>query len=309
MSTGRVRGLWLALLVVAGIATAVPNAQEQVFRSGTDVVMLNVSVTDGRNRPVGGLTTGDFQVFEDNVPQDISVFTREAQPIALSLLLDTSASMDPKMRVAQDAASGFISRLGPKDISQVIDFDTMALIAQPFTTDHALLEQAIRKTEAGGQTSLYDAVYIAIDGLNRQPKAPDALRRQVIVLLSDGEDTSSHTEYEDVMNLSRKSDVIVFAIGLRTHDDPPSSGWNEAEFVLRTITQETGGRVFFVKDFTQLGSVYTQIADDLASQYTIGYRSKNQRHDGQWRKVIVQIPKGGAVARTKSGYFAPSKSR
>jgi VWFA-related protein len=86
-------------------------------------------------------------------------------------------------------------------------------------------------------------------------------------------------------------------------------GWNEAEFVLRTLAQETGGRVFSVTDFSQLASIYTQIADDLASQYTLGYRSKNQRHDGAWRRVVVQVPQGGVTARTKSGYFAPSKAR
>ncbi len=309
MTSGRVRGLAICLAIVAGMAVVAAQDPQQVFRAGTDMVLLNVSVTDGHGRPVGSLTRDDFQVFEDNTPQDITIFSKDAQPIAMSVLLDTSASMDPRMKTAQDAASGFIARLGPKDIAQVIDFDTMALIAQPFTNDHAALEMAIRKTEAGGQTSLYDAVYIALDGLNRAPKAPDALRRQVIVLLSDGEDTSSHTEYDDVMSLSRRSDVIVFAIGLRTHDEPPTGGWNESEFVMRTITQETGGRVFFIKDATQLGSIYTQIADDLATQYTIGYRSKNQRHDGAWRKVVVQLPGGGAVARTKSGYFAPSKGR
>jgi Ca-activated chloride channel family protein len=308
MTPGRTRGLSVALVATAGLVAATLNAQE-VFRAGTDVVMLNVSVLDGKNRPVGGLSRDDFAVFEDNIPQEIGVFAREAQPIALSLLLDTSASMDSKMRVAQDAASGFIERLGPKDVAQVIDFDTMALIAQPFTSDHAELERAIRKTDAGGQTSLYDAVYVAFNDLRRVPKTPDTLRRQVIVLLSDGEDTSSHTEYEDVMAMSKRSDIIVFGIGLRTHDDPPQSGWNEAEWVLRTLAQETGGRVFFVKDAAQLASIYTQIADDLASQYTIGYRSKNLRQDGTWRRVVVQIRPGGAVARTKSGYFAPTKGR
>lgn len=303
------RRLVLALALAAGLATAGPVAQ-QVFRAGTDVVLLNVSTLDAKNHAVGGLLRDDFLVFEDGQPQDVLIFSHDPQPVALSLLLDTSVSMDPKLTVAQQAASGFVDRLGPKDIAQLIDFDTMARIAQPFTTDHQALKTAIKKTEAGGRTSLYDAVYIALDQLNRTPPPADnAARRQAIVLLSDGEDTSSHKEYDEVMDLSKRSDVIVFSIGLRTREDPPQGGWNEAEFVLRTLAQETGGHAFFIRDLSQLPAIYAQIADELSAQYTIGYRSKNQRHDGQWRKIAVQIPHGGAVALTKSGYYAPSKDR
>jgi Ca-activated chloride channel family protein len=300
----------LATLLAGGMVIATPAAQQQVFRGGTDVVLLNVSAVDGRNRPVPGLAREDFQVFEDGIPQDIAIFTREAQPIALSLLLDTSTSMEPRMSVAQEAASGFIGKLQPRDIAQVISFDSRVLIAEPFTPDRGALDRAIRKTEAGGQTSLYDAVYIALDSLNRAPKpSVDAVRRQVIVLLSDGEDTASHKDYDEVMALSRRSDVIVFAIGVKTNAEPVKPGWNEAEFVLRTLAQETGGRVFPLTDFSTLASIYAQITDDLASQYTLGYRSKNLRRDGGWRRVVVQVPQGGVTARTKSGYFAPAKAR
>ena len=130
-----------------------------------------------------------------------------------------------------------------------------------------------------------------------------------LAVLSDGEDTSSHKDYDEVMALSKRSDVIVFAIAVKTNAEPVRPGWNEAEFVLRTLAQETGGRVFPLTDFSTLASIYAQITDDLASQYTIGYRSKNQRHDGLWRRVVVQVPQGGVTARTKSGYFAPTKAR
>jgi VWFA-related protein len=307
-SMTRCARLGIAAVLAAGISLAAPSAQ-QVFRGGTDVVLLNVSAVDGRGRPVPGLAREAFHVFEDGVPQDVTIFSRDAQPIAMSLLLDTSTSMEPRLKVAQEAAAGFIERLGAQDIAQVINFDTKALIAAHFTADKPALEAAIRKTDAGGQTSLYDALYIALDGLNRAPKpAPDAVRRQVIVLLSDGEDTSSLTEYADVMALSKRSDVIVFAIYLKTQQEPVN-GWNEAEYVMRSLALETGGRVFPVTDFAHLPATYAQIADDLASQYTLGYRSKNVRRDGAWRRIAVQIPQGGAMARTKSGYFAPTKGR
>ena len=300
------RRLVVAAVLAAAVGVA-PSAQ-QVFRGGTDVVLLNVSAVDGKGRPVAGLERGAFQVFEDGIPQEVTIFSRDAQPIALSLLLDTSTSMEAKLRIAQEGASGFIERLGPQDVAQVINFDTKALIAAPFTNDRQVLERAIRKTEAGGQTSLYDALYIALDGLNRAPKpSPDAVRRQAIVLLSDGEDTSSLTEYADVLALSKRSEVIVFAIYLKAQEPP--NGWNEAEYVMRSLALETGGRVFPVTDFAHLPATYAQIADDLASQYTLGYRSKNLRRDGAWRRVVVQIQGGVAAARTKSGYFAPNKGR
>jgi Ca-activated chloride channel family protein len=282
----------------------------QVFHGEADLVLLNVSAMDGRGHAVGGLTKDDFVVFEDGLPQDVTIFLRDPQPIALSLLVDTSVSMDPKMPVTRQAASGFVKRLGPQDIAQIITFATTARIAQTFTGERQKLLAGIDRIEAGGRTSLYDAVYIALDELNRAPKpAPDARRRQAIVLLSDGEDTSSHKDFEDVRDLSRRSDVIVFAIGLRAKGETPQSGWNEADFVLRTLAQETGGHAFFATSPDGLPAIYTQIADELQAQYTIGYRSKNQKHDGLWRKVAVQVTHPGTMAHTKSGYYAPARER
>jgi len=298
-----------ASAVLLAALSAAPQVQD-VFRASTDVVLLNVSALDGKGHPVGGLGVDDFQVFEDGVPQTVTVFSRDPRPIALSLLIDTSVSMESKLPIAQQAAIGFVNRLGPHDLAQVIDFDSMARIAAPFSSDHQALAAAIRATAAGGRTALYDAVYIALDQFDRLPPPADGtVRRQAIVLLSDGEDTASHKEYDDVMDLSKRSDVITFSIGLRARDESSVGGWDEAEFVLRTLAQQTGGRVFFVTDPLQLPAVYGQIADELAAQYTLGYRSKNQKHDGLWRRIAVQIPRPGTMAFTKSGYFAPTRDR
>jgi len=302
----RRRALAAALLVTLGAGVHAL----QVYHGETDIVLLNVSALDGHGHPVGGLQRDEFVVFEDGVPQDVTIFLREPQPIALSLLVDTSVSMDPKMPVTREAASGFIRRLGPQDIAQVITFSTMARIAQPFTHDPRALQDAIARTNAGGRTSLYDAVYIAIDELNRAPKPPgDTLRRQAIVLLSDGEDTSSHKDYDDVMEIAKRSDVIIFAIGLRAKGETPQTGWHEADFVLRTLAQQTGGSAFFATEPSGLPAIYGQIADQLQAQYTLGYRSKNQKHDGQWRRIAVQMTHAGTMAFTKSGYYAPTRDR
>jgi Ca-activated chloride channel family protein len=304
----------LAIVWLAASVLIAQSDQQQppasIFRSGTDTVSLSVTVLDAQGRHVSGLTKDDFQVFEDFVPQRIETFAGHPQPIALSLLMDTSTSMEQTMTIAQQAAIGFAKRLGPGDVAQIIDFDSGIVILQEFTRDQALLEAAIKKTRAGGSTALYHAIYTALDEQKRvRARSADELRRQAIVVLSDGEDTSSMIEYEQVLDSAKRSEVVVYAIGLRAKNNVPRRGFNEAEFVLRTLSQETGGRVFFVDDAQQLASVYSQIAEELANQYTIGYTSKNAKRDGAWRRITVQVSSSGATARTKAGYYGPTEKR
>jgi Ca-activated chloride channel family protein len=297
---------WLQLAAIAAVAAASVSLSAQVFRGGIDVVSLNVTVTEG-DKLVPGLDQPQFAVYEDGVQQDITFFSRAAQPIALSLLIDTSTSMETKLGVAQEAAIGFAKRLTKADAAQIIDFDSRVEILQTFTPDPALLESAIRRTQVGGSTSLYNAIYVALSELKRvRAASKEEIRRQAVVILSDGEDTSSLINYEDVLDSSKRSEVAVYAIGLRSKQDRPTRGFNEAEFVLRTLSQETGGRVFFVDDAAQLPAIYQLIADELANQYTIGYSSKNSKRDGAWRAIVVRVDRPNTVARTKRGYFAPS---
>lgn len=312
----RGRVLAAAVCLVSGVALC--HAQ-RIFRGVTDLVILPVTVTDHGDHLVGGLNQNDFQVFEDGAPQSIKAFSRDPQPIALSLLIDTSASMEPRMDVVKAAATGFVRRLGARDVAQVIAFDSQAQVLQPFTADQPALERAIRSTKAGGSTSLYMAVYIALNDLEsvHAKTATDAtaeaqtgatdLHRQAIVLLSDGEDTSSLLDYESVEDRAKRSDVTIYAIGLKTGEAP--KGFNEGEFVLRSLTQDTGGRAYFVAKMDDLGTVYQAIADELANQYMIGYTSSNHRLDGAWRQVAVRVDHPETIARTKSGYFGPQGSR
>jgi Ca-activated chloride channel family protein len=297
-------------LAVAGVIAAgvswVPLAAQQVIRSGVDLVSLNVTVTSGESF-VSGLKKEQFQIFEDGAAQEISFFSAERQPIALSILIDSSTSMDQKLSVAQEAASGFVRRLGPKDVAQVIDFDSDQRVLQTFTSDHAALEKAIRSTTAGGSTKLYNALYVALVELKKvKAQSADEVRRQAIVVLSDGEDTASAIDYDYVLDAAKRSEVLIYCIGLKSRNDSPTKGFKEADFVLRTLSQETGGRVFFVELLPQLAAVYQTIADELVSQYTIGYTSKNPLRDGAWRTVHVMVDSPDAVARTKPGYYAAS---
>ncbi len=277
------------------------------FRAGVDVVSLNVTVTDADNRFITDLDRDDFAIYEDGVQQEITFFNRpRAQlPIALSLLMDTSASMDKRMRTAQEAALGFAQRLKPDDLAEIIDFDSRVEILQGFTNDLDHLERAIRRTSAGGSTSLYNALYISLKGLSKAPLRLAEVRRQAIVVLSDGEDTSSLLTFEEVLELAKRSETAVYTIGLQDDDDR-RSGFREADFVLRQLAYETGGRSFFPGDVNDLPAIYQQISDELSSQYSVGYVSANPLRNGQWRRTVVRVNRERATARTKQGYYAPS---
>jgi Ca-activated chloride channel family protein len=299
-----------AAAVALETAQAAQPSQPQVpFRAGVEVVSLNVTVTDGTTRYVTDLTADDFNVFEDGVKQDVTFFSRTNLPIALALLLDTSASMESKLPTAQEAAIGFAKRLRPQDLAEVIDFDSRVVVLANFTNGASDLEQAIHKTSAGGSTSLYNAIYIALKDLKKViAKNTEEIRRQAIVLLSDGEDTSSLLPFEEVLDLAKRSETAIYAIGLRSADGPGSSskGFKEAEFVLRQFAQETGGRTYFPAQVSELPAIYGQISEELSSQYTVGYTSRNQRRDGSWRRVVVRVVRPNLTARTKLGYFAPT---
>jgi Ca-activated chloride channel homolog len=297
--------------VAIGISSYVVAAgQQQVpFRAGVDLVSLNVTVTEGPTRYVTDLNAEDFSVFEDGVKQDVTFFNKTNLPIALALLLDTSASMEAKLPTAQEAAVGFAKRLRAQDLAEIIDFDSRVVVLASFTSGVTELEQAIHKTSAGGSTSLYNAVYIALKDLKKViAKNTGEIRRQAIVVLSDGEDTSSLLPFEEVLDLAKRSETAIYAIGLRSADGPGTStkGFKEAEFVLRQFAQETGGRTYFPSQISELAGIYGQISEELSSQYTVGYTSRNARRDGSWRRVVVRVNRPNTTARTKLGYFAPT---
>jgi Ca-activated chloride channel family protein len=133
------------------------------------------------------------------------------------------------------------------------------------------------------------------------------VRRRAIVVLSDGEDTSSLVTYEEVLELAKRSEVAIYTIALQSKDAPQTKGFREAEFILRQFAQETGGRSYFPARAEDLKDVYGQIADELSSQYSLGYASKNPRRDGGWRRIVVQVARPQATARTKRGYYAANQ--
>ncbi len=283
------------------------GGQQPSFRASIDIVSISVTVTDPSGRYLTDLAREQFSVFEDGTKQEIAFFNRTNQPIALLLLIDTSASMEDRMATMQEAAVGFARHLRPQDLGEVIDFDRQVRVIQGFTNDPVALESAIRRTTAGGSTSLYTAVYVSLKELKKvRAKTEQDVRRQAIVLVSDGEDTSSLVSYDQVLDLAKRSETAIYTIGLRSKDEIAAKTFNEADFVLRQLAQETGGRAFFPARIEDMAGVYTQIADELASQYILGYVSTNTNRDGGWRRLALRADRDGATARSKRGYFGPT---
>lgn len=318
--TGVARRTFAAALPVAGVSLAAawligwwtgagaaqaPDAQQPSFRAGIDIVSLSVTVTDRDGRFVVDLEQTEFRVYEDGVQQEVTFFTKTQLPIALALLIDTSASMDEKMATAHEAAIGFAERLRPEDLAEVVDFDSRVDILQPFTNNIEDLETAIRQTTAGGSTSLYNALYIALRELARAPLERSDLRREAIIVLSDGEDTSSLVTFEEVLELAKRSDTAIYPIGLQSDESRSRRGFREADFVLRQLALETGGRAFFPEVVDELPAIYQQISDELSSQYALGYVSANPLRNGAWRRIVVQASREGVTSRTRQGYYAP----
>jgi Ca-activated chloride channel family protein len=296
-----------ALLAVVLAAAAVAGiAAQQRFRAGVELVSLTVTATDPGGKYITDLSQDDFDVFEDGAKQQITFFSKTQQPISLALLIDTSASMEERMGIAQEAAVGFARQLHKDDQAEVIDFDSQVRILAPFTNDGAALEKAIRATTANGSTSLYNAIYISLKDLKKARTAsPDDIRRQAIVLLSDGDDTSSLVEFDEVLDLARRSETAIYAIGLR-QGEIGRREFKEAEFVLRQLSQETGGHVYFPTDARELPKIYQSIWEELSSQYTIAYSSSNPKRDGAWRRIQIRVKRPGVIARTKTGYYGPT---
>jgi Ca-activated chloride channel family protein len=305
---GRVlRAVVLGMLAAPGLAGQAPEpvAPPRPFRSAVDLVTLNVSVTDRAQRFVTNLGKRDFIVLEDGRPQAVTFFAYSGIPLTVAIVLDSSGSMDNAIGAAQEAAIGFIRRLAAGDRAAVVDFDTNVRVVQPFTVDIGALEKAVRSTVADGQTALYDALYRSLEELQGLSYPdPDTPRRHAIVLLSDGRDTSSKQQLDTVLDVANRSNTAIYAVGLGERDEGGRLATFEAEFALRRLARETGGRAFFPADMHQLQGIYDEIRRDLASQYTIAYASSNTRRDGRWRNVTVLLAQRELDAHTRPGYFA-----
>jgi VWFA-related protein len=276
------------------------------FGSEVEVVNLNLSVTEGGEHFVTDLKEDEISVFEDGVQQKLCLFTRERLPLSLSILIDSSASMNPNLGVARAAASRLLQTLGPQDEAAIVEFNQRHHVVQDFTPDHAVLEQALQQVRADGTTGLYNALYISLRDLAKRGLQGE-LRKRAVVVLSDGEDTSSLITDDQVIELVRKSGVTVYAISLRPKRIDVASNQHRAAYFLTAVARESGGRVYFPSSLADLDGVYDVVAEELRTQYGVGYVSTNPRRDGAWRRIAILVQRASLMVRHRPGYYAERK--
>jgi Ca-activated chloride channel family protein len=296
------------LLLLAGTGTLRADRTPRVptFGIGVELVSLNVVVTDQRGHPVPGLGPSDVDVLEDGVRQPISLFAQEEWPIRLQVLLDASGSMGPVLPAAKRAARRMIATLREGDEAEIAQFTRRLTVLQESTGERHALDQAIDSVQLGGETALYNALYVALKEHVRTRESEE-LSRSAIVLLSDGEDTASMVGDEQLIDLACRSRVVVYPIGLLPRAGEGVRASPVPTYFLTRLARETGGRAYFPKSLDELESAYTMIATELRTLYGIGYVSLNPRADGGWRHLAVRAPQG-LLVRHRSGYYAPDAS-
>jgi Ca-activated chloride channel family protein len=307
----RVRARVALAALLAAVTAAAPSARQTpnaTFRGGTDLVVLQLVVVDQQGRTVSGLGLDDFGVYDEGQRQAPMLFASSTSPLDLVVLMDTSASMEERLPLAQDATMGLLRAMREGDEAAVVLFSDAVRVAQPLTGDRAGLEAAVRQASAGGATALYEALYVSVRELARGRHAGGALRRQAIVVLSDGDDNRSRVVgFDDVLDAARRSAVTIFSITpAPTAPPPPTLGGRPptALFEMRQLAEETGGRAFVPSVTSELGRVYQDIAAELAQQYWLAYTPPPAAREG-FRRVSVRIEtRPGLRARTRAGYYA-----
>jgi len=298
---------WMRFAVVVGVLASAPpllSQSQTKFRAESNIVVLQVTVTATANRRVPDLTAEDFVVYEDGRPQEIQLFSQGQEPLALSLMLDASQSMDENIGLAQDAAIQFARKLRPTDMAEVLAFNNRVQVLQSFAPTSPSLEAAVRQATTGGTTALYSALYVALRNFDANRPPPGEIRRHAIVLLSDGEDTSSLVGFDEVFDLARRSNVSIYTIGLGLKPGPDPHIPNPGAYILKQFANTTGGRAIFVDRAEDLLPVYGQVADELAAQYTLAYTPPASHRDGRWHNIQVRVNRENCIARTRTGYLA-----
>jgi Ca-activated chloride channel family protein len=282
-----------------------PSSAQSVFRSGIELVTLHVTVTDRRQRYVTGITENEFRIYEDGRRQELKYFSPSGLPLALTLMLDTSASMRHALPRVRDGAADLIRHLAPDDMASIVTFADSFKVLKDLTGDKRALLAALTRLEQGESTRLYSAVYIALKEIRKAPAITDAgaPRRRAIVLMSDGDDSSSTIRFDELMDQAVRANTVIYAVrlGRRYMGDDAT---NRAAFELRRMCELTGGRAFFPVQSYELPDIYREIIAELSSQYALAYESSDVRRDGRFRNLSVQVDRVDAVARTRRGYFA-----
>lgn len=309
-AVARLLGAVAAVVVMLGAAADESRVHAQsAFRSAVDLVTLHVAVTDERRRYVTDLNREQFEVFENGRRQELKFFQRGGLPLALILLLDTSASMRAALPEVQHVARRFVGGLQPADIASVLAFDGTVRVLQDFTADRDVLTAAIGDATHGNATSLFTALYVALKEFDKIRHVDGVARRRTLVLLSDGEDSSSMFTFNELLQLSSAVDVAIYPIRLGRVRRPIDGSPDGTASVLSRLAEQSGGRAFFPNSPFQFRAIHDAIRTELDNQYALAYESDDRRPDGGFRTLTVVIDGRRVIARTKRGYFAPRPHR
>jgi Ca-activated chloride channel homolog len=299
--------LSLILGIIAGLASlACPvsiraQQDDDVVRVNTDLVVLNITVTNKAGEYVPGLRLSDFTIFEDGkevTPQFISSFGMHDSPFASVVLLDTSGSMESRLSLARSAAIRFLDRLREEDVAAVYKFDSKVEQVQEFSTGRDLAPMAFG-VRAKGMTTLNDAIVDAAKALSERPE-----KRKAIIILSDGLDTYSKASSEKAIESALSIGASIYAVDMSATEGAGFRNQQSAA-VLKSFAEKSGGRFVATPGGPALRDAFASIADELGHQYTIAYRPLNQTRDGKWRKLDVKLSRGDLSVRTRKTYRAP----
>jgi len=295
MAFRRAIGVFLILSCGAAFALQEPQRPRSIGVD-VDLVLINVTVVDHRNRYVAGLKKENFQIWEDRVEQEIAYLFTEDAPMSLGIVLDTSGSMKSTIGLASRSAGSCIDVGNQDDEYFLVVFSNRPRLLSDFTTEIGTLQSRLLFLEAKGSTALYDAVYL---GLNKLKEGGNP--RKALLVITDGYDNNSRYNPSTIREFVREEDIQIFTIG------------NEGDGMLHELVELTGGREFRPRGVDGLTGICNQIVQELKQQYVIGYRSTNETKDGKWRDVRVRlnVPPGMSKpqVRARSGYYAPDGAR
>jgi VWFA-related protein len=299
--------LSLLLGLCCGVTSAGQTQDQETLKVDVELVNVPFTVTDRSGRFVRGLTAKDFTVQEDGRRQQIRNFAHENElPLTLALLIDTSPSVRPVFEEEKATAEAFLETImRPKDLALIIGFDRSVTLVQDYTENIKSLKNAIDDLEIGGGTSVYDAVYLA-----SKEKLESEAGRKAIILISDGDDTTSKMKFNDALTAAHLGDTVIYAISNSVRSSFPYGRRNRSGFggedigTLRKFSSETGGATFVVNNQNTFARIFDQIAQELRSQYSLGYTSTNTARDGKFRQIKI-IPRDSSyTVRARRGYYA-----
>lgn len=280
-----------------------PTPEHPRFKAAVDLVSLDVCARDAAGRFLADLAADDFLVLENGKPQRISFLMPSGTvPLTAILLIDRSASMyGPKLERAVDAAALFARLLGPADRLEIIAFNDRAERVHAFGDDPERVPASLASIRATGSTSLYDALLVAANDLVRPRAGGLPETREVVIVLSDGEDTASLVGFDELLPALRRSGALIYTVSLR---EGAKGEWLGASWPLLALARDTGARALGALDLDALPRLYAEINTEVRHLYRIGYVSTDGRRDGQWRTVSVRVLSRDARVRTRAGYYA-----